>query len=120
MVFGVATYGLRYRAATTLSRTVPAVAAVAIVPYLLLVAYVAGWLRAPMLPVSTGMARIHEIIWLPFNYQYFAPYQSTMQSAIVHTALYMPVGVLCWALARARDRVSLWAAALTAGLLAFL
>ena len=120
MVLGVATYSWRHRlAALDLNRVGrPAVLAL-LVPYFLALAYVGGWFRAPKLDTAAGLARLDDAVWLPFFYEYYSPYQSTMYSAIVHVALYAPVGVACWLWARHRDRVPLWRATLLAVLLAF-
>jgi hypothetical protein len=88
-------------------------------PYAALLAFVAGWSRARILDVDAALARVADIEWLPFYYEYFAPYQSTMQSAIVHAALYAPVGLACWLWSRNRHGIALawaawWAAALAA------
>ena len=82
------------------------------------VSYVAGWFRSQTLGLAAGVARLNDIVWLPFFYQYYAPYNSTMYSAVVHAALYAPVGVVCWLGARRRDRVELWLATVLAVLLA--
>ena len=95
----------------------PAVIA-ALVPYIIAVAYVGGWFRAQKLGIAAGLARLDGVVWLPFFYQYYAPYTSTMSSAIVHVALYAPVGVFVWLWSRHRDRVPLRRATVLAVLLA--
>ena len=97
----------------------PAVLAL-LVPYLIAVCYVGGWFRTERLGISAGIARLDQVVWLPFYYEYFNPYQSTMLSAMVHTVLYAPVGVMCWLWVRNRDRVQVWFAALFATLLSVL
>ena len=118
MVIGTATFSSRHRFSTIGRFSRPAILAL-LVPYLAAIAYVAGWFRAPKLDVYTGLARLSEVVWLPFYYQYYAPYQSTMQSAIVHTALYAPVGAMCWLWAKRRDRASVLTGGVLAALLAF-
>jgi VanZ family protein len=119
IVLGAATYSWRYRvAALDLNRVGrPAVVAL-LVPHIIAVAYVAGWFRSQKLGVAAGLARLHDVVWLPFFYQYYAPYQSTMYSAMVHAALYAPVGVMCWLWTRNRDRAPLWLATLVAVMVA--
>ena len=75
-------------------------------PYLIVVAYVAGWFRSRTLGVEAGLARLDDVVWLPFFYQYYAPYTSTMYSAMIHAALYAPVGVACWLWAQRRVHVA--------------
>ena len=121
MVLGVATYSWRHRlAALDLNRVGRPAALALLLVNIAAAAYVAGWFRSPTLGVAAGVARLDAIVWLPFFYQYYAPYQSTMYSAMVHAALYAPVGVVCWLGARRRDRVRLWLATMVAVLLAFL
>ncbi len=119
MVLGVASYSWQRRLAELNLNRVgrPAVLAL-LVPYLVAVAYVAGWFRSQKLGIGAGLARLGDVVWVPFYYQYYAPYQSTMYSAIVHTALYVPVGMACWVWAHHRDRVPLWRATLLAVVLA--
>ena len=120
MVLGAGTYSWRHRlAALDLNRVGRPAAIALLLINIAAVAYVAGWSRSANLGVAAGVARLDDIVWLPFFYQYYAPYQSTMYSAIVHAALYAPVGVVCWLGARRRDRVRLWLATMLAVLLAF-
>ncbi len=107
-------------------------AVLAFVPmYLLAIAFVAGWLRADFTGLAEGIARLDDfawmpardyrddvIVWLPFYYQYFEGYQSTMHSTMLHGALYAPVGVVCWLWARHRARVPIASAAMLAAVLA--
>ena len=108
IVLGAATYPLRHRVtALELSRVARPLTLTLLVPYLVAVAYVAGWFRAQKLGVGAGLARLHEVVWLPFFYQYYAPYQATMSSTIIHVALYAPVGIACWLWTFRRDRIPL-------------
>ncbi len=120
IVLGAATYSWAHRWATLDSVRVgrPVVVAL-LVPYLVAVAYVVGWFRAQKFGVTAGLARLDDVVWMPFFYQYYSPYQSTMYSTIVHAALYAPVGVACWLWATHRDRLRLLPATLLAILLAF-
>ncbi|MGO8754159.1 MAG: hypothetical protein ACLQHK_02885 [Gallionellaceae bacterium] len=120
MLVGVATYSWRQRLeALDLRRAGrPAVLAL-LIPYIITVAYVGGWFRSPRLGVAAGLERLGDVVWLPFFYQYYAPYNATMYSAIVHAALYAPVGVACWLWTWHRDRIRLRLAMIVAVLLAF-
>jgi len=120
MALGVATFsGQRWLTQANVDRFGrPAVLAM-LVPYMIAVAYVGGWFRAERIGILEGLARLDDVIWQPFAYQYFAPYQSTMISTMVHVALYAPVGVMCWLWIQNRDRVQLWVATLLAAVLAF-
>jgi VanZ family protein len=119
-VLGVVTYSSRHRlSALDVNRVGRPAALALLVVNIAAVAYVAGWFRSRNLGVAAGMARLHDIVWLPFFYQYYAPYNATMFSAMVHVALYAPVGVVCWLWVRRRDRVRLGLATALAVLLAF-
>jgi VanZ family protein len=119
MVLGAATYSWRHRlGALDLNRVGPPAALALFVVNVAAIAYVAGWFRSQTLSVATAVARVDDMVWMPFFYQYYAPYQSTMYSAMVHAVLYAPVGVVCWLGARHRDRVGLWIATAFAGVLA--
>ena len=120
MVLGAATYSRRHRVTKLdLDRLGRPVALTVLVPLLVAVTYVGGWFRSPTLGLIAGLARLDDAVWLPFYYQYYAPYTATMYNAMVHAALYAPVGAVCWLWARRRDRVRLWLATLLAALLAF-
>jgi VanZ family protein len=120
IVLGAATYSWRHSLAKLdLDRAGRPATLALLVPYLIAVAYVGGWFRSQKLGVAAGLARLDDVVWLPFFYQYYAPYTSTMYNAMVHAALYAPVGAVCWLWARRRDRVPLWLATLLAVLLAF-
>ena len=109
IVLGAATYSSRHRLATAdLGRLGRPVVLALLVPYLVAVAYVGGWIRAPKVGIRVGLARLADVVWMPFYNQYYSPYQSTMYSTMVHAALYAPVGVACWLWARHRDSVPLW------------
>ena len=119
MVLGAATYSWRHRVgALDLNRVGPPAALALFVVNVAAIAYVAGWFRSQILSVAAAVARLDEMVWMPFFYQYYAPYQSTMYSAMVHAVLYAPIGVVCWLSARRRDRVGLWVATAFAGVLA--
>jgi VanZ family protein len=121
VALGVATYGGRhFLAPDYLNRFGRPAVAVLFVPYLTAVAYVAGWFHGQRLDMARGLARVDSIVWLPFVHQYFAEYQATMFSAMVHFSLYAPVGAMCWLWVRNRERAPLGAAALIAALIAII
>ena len=121
MVIGAATYPLRrHLAAIDLNRVGLPAALILMGLNIGAVAYVAGWFRSQKIGITAGIARLTDIVWLPFFYQYYSPYQSTMYSAMVHAALYAPVGVVCWLGSGRRNHVQLWPATVLAGVLAFL
>ena len=119
MGLGAATYSWRHWVARLdLDRLGRPAALAVLVPHSIAVAYVGGWLRSRPLGLTAGLARLDDAVWMPFYYQYYAPYTATMYSAMVHAALYAPVGAMCWLWARHRDCVPLWFATLVAVLLA--
>ena len=119
-VLGAASYSARrWLDSFDLTRAGRPAAMALLVPYLLLVLYVAGWFRAERLSPSKAMGRFGHIVWLPFYYTYYNPYQSTMLSVLVHFVLYAPIGVICWLWVRNRDTVPVWLAALLAAPLSF-
>lgn len=121
MGLGAATYSWRHSVAKLdLDRFGRPAALAVLVPHFIAVAYVGGWLRSQPLGLTAGLARMDDAVWMPFYYQYYAPYTATMYSAMVHAALYAPVGVMCWLWARDRDHVTLWFATLVAVLLALI
>ncbi|MHB8494810.1 MAG: O-antigen ligase family protein [Casimicrobiaceae bacterium] len=119
MVLGAATYAWGQRLAhVDLDRIGRGAALALLAPYVAALAYVAGWFTTAKLGIAAGVARLGDIVWMPFYYEYFSPYQATMFSAMVHTVLYAPVAMLCWLWVRRRDRAPLWLAALVATLIA--
>lgn len=88
------------------------------VPWLAVLLYVVGWGRAPFVGVGQGLARLGDVVWMPFLNLYFEGYQSTMRSVIVHVVVYAPVGVFMWLLALGGGRRP--PSALLAGVLAAL
>lgn len=120
VLVGVAAHAQRARLAAMAARWPgrPLAAALA-APYLLVVAYVAGWGRAAYAGVEAGLARLGEVAWMPFYHQYYSPYAETMQSAMVHALLYAPVGAACWLWTGRRDSGAGAGAPMLAAALAF-
>ncbi|MFO7640388.1 MAG: VanZ family protein [Candidatus Competibacteraceae bacterium] len=89
-------------------------------PYVLLVAALAGWFAAPWLPVGEALARLADVRFLPFYYHYFTSEPAAMASLLANAALYAPVGLAWWARRAARGapgrawsaNAALWAALL--------
>lgn len=73
----------------------PAVAVTA-VPYFLLVAALNGWFSGPWLGASAAWANAGEVRLLPFYYHYYSAESVAFSSALLHTAMYMPIGVGGW------------------------
>lgn len=97
MLVGVATFSWgSHLEKVDLSRVAKPVVLLLSGPYLLAVFYVAGWFREPHLEIAAGLARLQDVVWMPFYYPYYATYQSTMLSSMVQTGLYAPVGLGCW------------------------
>lgn len=65
-------------------------------PYLVVIAFAAGWPGSGPLPISAVLARLPEFKLLPFYYHYYVPEAHAMMSALAHLALYAPVGVAAW------------------------
>lgn len=122
MTLGAMTYpsGRRWLARVDLDRVGRPVVLALLAPYLTTVFYVGGWFRAERLGMSAGRARLDQAVWMPFYYEYYASYQATMLSAMVHTVVYAPVGVMCWLWVHDRSRVRIWLAGLLAAVLCFL
>ncbi len=90
----------------------------ALLPYLAAVGYVAGWFGGAWLGLQAGLARVPDIQWMPFFYQYFSTEQALIRSTLVHLALYAPVGAAVWLWGRRSGSSSGLAAALLAAGLA--
>jgi len=93
---------------------------IVVLPYLLLLAALAGWFTAPWLPPGEALARLTEVRILPFYYHYFSTEPAAMASLLANAAMYAPIGGLLWARhtsgVRVRNRgarsAALWAIAL--------
>jgi VanZ family protein len=84
------------------------------VPWLAAVAYVAGWIGGRWVGIDAGLARLADVQWMPFYYQYYSTEQALIRSTLVHLFLYAPVGVAAWLWGRRSRSVSAAAAALAA------
>lgn len=117
---GAVAYPLRTRfASMDMDKFARPLVLLALVPYLAAVAYVDGWFRSDYLGFAGAAQRLASVAWMPFFYQYYAPYAETMQSTIVYAALFGCIGVFRWLWARDRAGMRLWSAAILAGLFAF-
>jgi VanZ family protein len=68
------------------------------------------WLAPPI-----ALQRLYDVAFVPFYYHYYVSEQRALASAIVHLAMYAPVGALvALALPRAPGGVAAWLAALCA------
>jgi glycopeptide antibiotics resistance protein len=70
------------------------VLAVAVPSYLALAAALRGWRLATPWTLEEMAARLGETSFLPFYYHYYSPETVAMQSIVLNTALYLPVGML--------------------------
>lgn len=119
MLGGLALHARRHRlAALDLDRLGRPAVLLLSLPYLLVLAYAGGWARSGFLGVEAGIARVAGIVWMPFHYQYYAPYADTMMRTLAYAVLYAPVGIAVWAWSKRRDRVPLWIAPVVATALA--
>ncbi len=75
-------------------------------PWLAAVAYVAGWLGGRWLSVEGALARLPDVQWMPFYYQYYSTEQALIRSTLVHLFLYAPVGLAVWLWGRRQKRAS--------------
>ena len=89
-------------------------------PYLLLLAAVAGWFSGPWLSPGEALARLTELRVMPFYYHYFSTEPAAMASLLANAAMYAPIGGLLWArqasgvwvTSRGSKTAALWAVAL--------
>jgi VanZ family protein len=89
-----------------------------LVPWLAAVAYVAGWFGGRWLGMEAGLARLTQVEWMPFFYQYYSTEQALIRSTLVHLVLYAPAGVAVWLWGRRTNTASGLAAALLAATVA--
>lgn len=92
----------------------------ATVPYLWAVAYVNRWFTHGWLDPASGIARLdgEQLSLIPFYYQYFTSEANAIRSALIHAALYVPVGVAVWLWSRPRQAAPVWIAPLAAACIA--
>lgn len=88
-------------------------------PYILMLLIAAGWWDARAISIQEALARVPEFHFIPFYYHYYVPEAHAVASALMHLALYAPVGVGFWLLTGETTRSARWAA-LSAMLLAAL
>jgi VanZ family protein len=89
-----------------------------LIPWLAVVAYVAGWFGGRWLGLEAGLARIAGVEWMPFFYQYYSTEQALIRSTLIHLVLYAPMGVAVWLWGRRTNTASGLAAALLAAMVA--
>lgn len=88
----------------------------AVVPYLLVLAALAGWFSQNWLPFSQFFAELANIRLIPFYYHYFSTEAHSMASLLANMVMYMPVGLVVWAYVTGNRAA--WIASLVAGGLA--
>ncbi len=112
---GAAVHAQRARlSAIDLRRLARPLVLLAALPYLAAVTIVNGWWSERWIDLAAAWSRLGEVQWLPFYYQYFAPEQDTIRSAITHALLYAPVGAAIWLWTHRRARGAAAAAAAVA------
>lgn len=89
--------GLYRTGAQPLARLIWRATPLLIIPYLLLLALLAGWLADPWITVDHATARLAEVSLLPFYYHYFSSEPVAMASLLANAAMYAPIGAAYWA-----------------------
>lgn len=95
-----------------------AIALLLAIPYLVSVAFVAGWFSGNVSSLAAAWERVGEVRWLPFYFIYFTTEYNAIYSTIVHLFLYAPVGVAVWLWTPRGIEVSPWLAALVGSAIA--
>lgn len=92
-----------------------------VIPYLGILAWLNGWLSMSWSSLDQAFVRLAQVKWLPFYYHYYTTETAALVSAMAYTAMYVPIGIGCWAWQFARGHTggtATAAVALGAGLLA--
>ena len=109
---------LQSRGLRVLQLAVRPLAMVALLPYLVAVFVLTGFVSVAWGDWASAMAQLSRLSFLPFYYHYFVPEQAAMASLLQTTLLYLPVGILLWPWEKSGRRLARLAAAL-AVMLAF-
>ena len=67
-----------------------------LLPYLWAVGFVNGWWQGAWIDPAAAWERFGHMRWLPFHFHYFTTEQNAIRSGILHTLLYVPVGLAAW------------------------
>lgn len=67
---------------------------VAVLPYLALLFAANGWWTRDWLPLDAAAARLTGVHFMPFYYHYFVSEMVAMESLLLTTALYLPLGAM--------------------------
>ncbi|MGL1832966.1 VanZ family protein [Rhodocyclaceae bacterium SMB388] len=109
---------LQSRGLRTLQLAVRPLATVVLLPYLVAVFVLTGFLSVAWGDWASAMVQLGRLNFLPFYYHYFVTEQAAMASLLQTTLLYLPVGVLLWPWEKPGRRLA-WLAAALAVMLAF-
>lgn len=71
--------------------------AVALGPYLLLMLFASGWMRAAWHGLEPALATLERVRWVPFYYHYYTTEAVALYSLGVVTLMYAPLAALAWA-----------------------
>ncbi len=115
--FGLGLYLHKWAQAGILSvprRYIRPVIFAGLVPYLLAVLQLSGWLTTDWVGIKSGLAKFDGQMLLPFYYHYFSTETQAVLSVFFNVALYLPVGFCFWAWnyslqQRGRTVVAVWA-----------
>lgn len=79
--------------------------------YALLLAGITGWFALDWQGMEAASARWQELRLLPFYYHYYTTEAHALTSLVNVSLMYLPVGVLAWAMRRSSGVAALWGAA---------
>jgi glycopeptide antibiotics resistance protein len=92
----------------------------ALIPYLLLVMALNGWLTGNWLAPEVVAGRLAEVRLIPFYYHYFSSEPAALASLLANAGMYAPVGLALWARGTNRRGRGLKQSGLIAALLSLL
>ncbi|RLA18398.1 MAG: hypothetical protein DRQ62_13635, partial [Gammaproteobacteria bacterium] len=77
-------------------------ALILLLPYLLVVAVLAGWFSAPWLPVRSFVEQLSNVKMMPLYYHYYTSEPVAMASLLANLFMYAPIGLAVWAMQAVR------------------
>lgn len=78
-------------------RTLKVIANRLILPYVILVLAINGWLDRDWLAWPVAMEKLHDTYFLPFFYFYYTSEPVALISLLSNVGMYFPIGLLLWA-----------------------